>query len=44
MSIKQGLSGLYLICKDESVYHAFKTLRDAITYCKMNQLPYVLEV
>ncbi len=44
MSIKQGLSGLYLICKDEVIYHAFKTLKDAIAFCRLHQIQYIVEV
>lgn len=44
MSIKQGLTGLYLVVQAQAIFFAGQTLKDAIAYCSMRKLPYVIEM
>lgn len=44
MSIKQGLSGLYIVAQQQVIFFAGQTLKDAIAYCSLRKIPYVIEM
>lgn len=44
MSIKQSATGLYHVMQNSFTFAAFATLREAVAYCSLRKIPYVVEV